>query len=175
MKKLKTITAALLIICSFTACEKQQWELVDAEETRIAGQYTVQMYRETVLDNNANTISKTEHPSYGSVELRMNTNNGADVFSHFTFKGEAIQTAIPQLLIRGGTYCGDFDASANTYHVLYQGDPNKKRIMLGAMCALATAVIYMDYTYNGNELYLYTILTERITGQQTFVEYVLRK
>ncbi len=165
---------SMLLLFHFVSCEKQVSDIVDKEEKKLAGKYTVSNYRVTVYDNSGAQLSQTDHTNYGSVELKMNTNNGADVFSHFIFYGEVRNSFVPGKLNKG-QYCGEQDAGAQMFGVHYQCDPYKKRMLLAAICPMETVSYYLDYTYNGRKLEIFTREVLPGSNTQTFYEYILTK
>ena len=106
MKTIRLILMLLSLPVLFSACKKQVYEVVDAEEKKLAGKYKVSNYRVTVYDPNGRQLSQTDHPDYGSVELIMNSNEGGDVFSHFIFYGPVRYSFVPSK-INTGNFCGD--------------------------------------------------------------------
>lgn len=85
MKYYSLTIVTVLCMLLFASCEKQVSDIVDKEEEKLAGKYKVSNYRVTVYDSQGVQLSQTNNTNYGTVELKMNTNNDADVFSHFVF------------------------------------------------------------------------------------------
>lgn len=171
MKNYSVPIVTVLCMLLFASCEKQVSDIVDKEEEKLAGKYTVSNYRVTVYDSLGVQISQTNNTNYGSVELKMNTNKGADVFSHFVFYGPVRNTIVPGKLNKG-QYCGEQDAAKQMFAVYYQCDPYKKRILLAAICPMETVPYYLDYIFNGKQLELFTRVVSPGSNQQTFYEYI---
>lgn len=170
MKTIRLILMLLSLPVLFSACKKQVYEVVDAEEKKLAGKYKVSNYRVTVYDPNGRQLSQTDHPDYGSVELIMNSNEGGDVFSHFIFYGPVRYSFVPSK-INTGNFCGDQDAAQEKFGAFYQCDPSKKRILIAAICPMQTLTYYVDYTLNGNQFEMFTRVVDPSTKIQTFYEY----
>ncbi len=174
MKYYSLTIVTVLCMLLFASCEKQVSDIVDKEEKALAGKYTVSNYRVTVYDSLGVQLSQTNNTNYGSVELKMNTNSGADVFSHFIFYGAVRNTFVPGKLNKG-QYCGEQDAATQMFAVHYQCDPYKKRMLLAAICPMETGPYYLDYTFNGKQLELFTRVVSPGSNQQTFYEYIFTK
>ena len=174
MKKNSGILIIVLLLFVFASCEKQIYEIVDKEEKALAGKYTVSNYRVTVYDSLGVQLSQTNNTDYGTVELIMNTDEGADVFSHFIFYGPVRYTFVPGK-INTSQYCGEQDAAREMFAAHYQCDPYKKRLLIAAICPMETLSYYLDYTYNGKQLEIFTREAVSGSNQQTFYEYILTK
>lgn len=174
MKNISVTIVTVLCLLLIASCEKQVSDIVDKEEEKLAGKYIVSNYRVTVYDSLGMQLSQTNNTDYGSVELKMNTNNGGDVFSHFIFYGPVRNTFVPGKLNKG-QYCGEQDAATQMFAVYYQCDPYKKRILLAAICPMETVPYYLDYTFNSKQLELFTRVVTPGTNQQTVYEYILTK
>ena len=170
MKPLRLILILLLMPAIFFACRKQVYEVVDAEEIKLAGKYDVSNYRVTVYDSTGRELSKTDHLNYGTIELIMNTNEGADVFSHFVFYGPVRHSYVPSK-INTGMFCGDQNEAQKKFGVYYQCDPAKKRILIAAICPMQTLNYFVDYTLKGENFEMFTRAVDRNTKNQTFYEY----
>lgn len=170
MKTIRLILMILSLPVLFSACKKQVYEIVDAEEKKLAGKYHVSNYRVTVYDPGGKQLSQTDHPDYGSVELIMNSNEGGDVFSHFIFYGPVRFSYVPSK-VNNSNFCGDQDPAQEKFGVFYQCDPAKKRILIAAICPMQTLTYYVDYTLNGKQFEMYTRVVEPSTNHQTFYEY----
>ena len=175
MKKLcilfGVVTSLLMLT---TSCTKELWEMVDEEEKKLVGTYTVEKYRVAEYDSLGTAISSTDLTNQGSIEVKMNTDQGSDVFSHIIFKGDVSNTFIPSQLRRGYN-CGYWDQAKKEFHALFQGDPDKKRILMGAICGGETITLFTDYTFTGNELKFSYITHENLTLKKTVYEYTLKK
>ena len=158
----------------FSACKKQVYEVVDAEEKKLAGKYDVSNYRVTVYDPNGRELSKTDNPNFGSIELIMNTNEGQDVFSHFVFYGPVRHSFVPAK-INTGMFCGDQNESQQKFGVHYQCDPSKKRLLIAAICPMQTLTYYVDYSHTGNGFEMVTRVVDASTKNQTFYEYIFTR
>lgn len=169
---------ALFNLLSFTlillSCKKQTYDIVDAEEKKLAGKYSVTNYRVTVYDSTGKELSTKNHPDFGSIELIMNSNNGGDVFSHFIFYGPVRYSYVPSK-INTSNFCGDQDSTQEKFGVYYQCDPAKKRILIAASCPMQTLTYYVDYTLNENQFEMFSRVSDPITGYQTFYEYVFNR
>lgn len=164
----------MLLLLLFASCEEQIFEIVDEEEKALAGKYTVSNYRVTVYDSFGVQLSQTNNTDYGSVELIMNTDEGADVFSHFIFYGPVRYTFVPGK-INTSQYCGEQDAAREMFAVHYQCDPYKKRMLIAAICPMQTLSYYVDYTYDGKQLEIFTREANPGSNSQTFYEYILTR
>lgn len=171
MKTIRLILMVLSLPVLFSSCKKQVYEIVDAEEKKLAGKYHVSNYRVTVYDPTGKQLSQTDHPDYGSVELIMNSNEGGDVFSHFIFFGPVRYSYVPSK-VNNSNFCGDQDATQEKFGVFYQCDPSKKRMLIAAICPMQTLSYYVDYTLTGKQLELFTRVVDPATGNQTFYEYI---
>ena len=170
MKTVRFLIIMMSIPLIFSACKKQVSDIVDEEEKKLAGKYSVTNYRVTVYDPNGRQLSQTDHPDYGSVELIMNSNEGGDVFSHFIFYGPVRYSYVPSK-INTSNFCGDQNEAQEKLGVFYQCDPAKKRILIAAICPMQTLTYYADYTLDGNHFDMFTRLVDPDTGNQTFYEY----
>src|SRR5690606_31945254 len=122
MKTVRLLLIIIMVPAIFSACKKQVSDIVDAEEKKLAGQYTVSNYRVTVYDSTGRELSKTDHSEHGSIELIMNSNEGGDVFSHFVFYGPVRHTFVPSK-INNSNYCGEQDETKQMFAAYYQCDP----------------------------------------------------
>lgn len=174
MKNMRLILTLLLLSVVFSACKKQVYDIVDEEEKKLAGKYNVSNYRVTVYDPTGKQLSQTDYPDYGTIELIMNTNEGADVFSHFVFYGPVRHSYVPSK-INTGMYCGDQNEAQEKFGVYYQCDPAKKRILIAASCPMQTLTYYVDYTLAGNQFEIFTRAVDPTTQNQTFYEYVFTR
>ena len=170
MKTVRLLVALISIPLIFSACKKQVSDIVDAEEKKLAGKYTVTNYRVTVYDSTGRELSKTDNPNFGSIELIMNSNEGGDVFSHFIFYGPVRYSYVPSK-INTSNFCGDQDAAQQKFGANYQCDPAKKRILIATICPMQTLTYYVDYTLNGNGFEMFTRVVEPSTKHQIFYEY----
>ncbi|NTS43813.1 hypothetical protein HRG84_23225 [Flavisolibacter sp. BT320] len=170
MKTVRLIVALLMVPAIFGACKKQVSDMVDAEEKKLAGKYTVSNYRVTVYDSTGRELSKTNNPDFGSVELIMNSNEGGDVFSHFVFYGPVRNSYVPSK-VNNSNFCGDQDPAQEKFGAFYQCDPANKRILVAAICPMQTLTYYVDYTLDGKEFEMFTRVVDPTTKAQTLYEY----
>lgn len=170
MKIVRLILILLLLPLVFFSCKKQVYEIVDAEEKKLAGKYEVSNYRVTVYDSTGRELSKTDNTNFGSIELIMNSNKGGDVFSHFVFYGPVRHSFVPAK-VNNSSYCGDQNEAQKKFGVYYQCDPAKKRILIAAICPMQTLTYYVDYTHTGNGFEMFTRAVDASTKNQTFYEY----
>jgi hypothetical protein len=174
MKTIHLIIILFSMPVLFSACKKQVYEIVDAEEKQLAGKYNVANYRVTVYDPDGRQLSQTDHPDYGSVELIMNSNEGGDVFSHFIFYGPVRFSYVPSK-INTSNFCGDQDAAQQKFGAYYQCDPAKKRILIAAICPMQTLTYYVDYTRTGKNFEMYTRAIDPASGNQALYEYTFTR
>lgn len=174
MKNIRLILILFILPAFFSACKKQVYEVVDAEEKKLAGKYDVSNYRVTVYDPNGRELSKTDNPNFGSIELIMNTNEGQDVFSHFVFYGPVRHSFVPAK-INTGMFCGDQNEAQQKFGVHYQCDPSKKRLLIAAICPMQTLTYYVDYSHTGNGFEMVTRVVDASTKNQTFYEYIFTR
>ena len=174
---MKTFGILALLLCLqfiLPGCKKQISDIVDAEERKLAGSYHVSNYRVSVFDESGAPISITDNRDYGSIELKMNSNNERDVFSHFTFFGPVRHTFVPST-INTSNYCGTQDEKREMFGVFYQCDPHKKRMLIAAICPMETLTFFVDYTYDDGVLEIFTRVADTAARTQTFYEYILSR
>ena len=164
----------LIIVSLFTSCKKQVYEIVDAEEKRLAGVYEVSHYRVTSYDHLGQELSHEDNEDFGTAEFIMNSNEGGDVFSHLIFRGPVSYTFVPSK-INTGQFCGSQNYAEQMFGVYYQSDPSKKRLLIAAICPMQTLTYYVDYTLIGSRLEFFTRVIDPLTGNQMFYEYILNK
>lgn len=124
--KTNILVGFIIVVTLFTACKKQEERLITREEKRLEGTWSIDESRTQVTDSMGVVISDSTELNIGTVEFRIASEDGADVFNLVLFNNITGNNALAGYFQQ---YNAGFSTTTGGWAFYWDADPDSKRIL----------------------------------------------